>query len=505
MIFSGILKSIGITIMAIASTAAMAEWRVAEGEHFNVFGDTDAETLQEKARELEAFHWLLLKITNNEDDKEARKVNIYLVPRIYDVGQLAAGAAGFYGVKHGEAFAVGPIKDSHYDRDFTSDMVLKHEYAHHFMLQYYSTAYHPWYVEGWAELVATSKIDDKNKISFGLPAKHRGYELSSIEWIPTKYLFTASPSEVRPNLRWRFYGQAWLMAHYLTFSKKRAPELAEYLNAITKGDDFEKALDAFKPSTIALDNEARDYLKKKEFKYIWFDLPEKFNEKIPVRTLSTAEDDLMRLKLRSFKYRSPGQKKSFARDVENDSKDHADHPFAMTLLFNAQIDAKEFADADKTASRLLAAKPDDSFANYAKSQALIGLASKAEGEEKIRLANQARKFAIKSNRADPNNHLPLIAFYDSHVVQDKPVPAISTDGLVQSHLRLPQDFPLRMKLATHLHNIGRSQEAKTTLMPLIWSPHDKKMKAAAKKLLAQIEGNTGTTRNAGEKSVTASE
>jgi hypothetical protein len=47
-----------------------------------------------------------------------------------------------------------------------------------------------------------------------------------------------------------------------------------------------------------------------------------------------------------------------------------------------------------------------------------------------------------------------------------------------------------MKLAKHLFKIERKSEAKTALMPLIWSPHDKEMKVEAKKLLAEIEGKT---------------
>ena len=58
------------------------------------------------------------------------------------------------------AIAVVP-RNTGTDGVFTGQLVLFHEYAHHFMLQYAPAAYPAWYVEGFAEVVSTASFERK--------------------------------------------------------------------------------------------------------------------------------------------------------------------------------------------------------------------------------------------------------------------------------------------------------------------------------------------------------
>ena len=41
----------------------------------------------------------------------------------------------------------------------TADVILFHEYVHHFMLQHFSVAYPAWFVEGYAELFSNTRFE----------------------------------------------------------------------------------------------------------------------------------------------------------------------------------------------------------------------------------------------------------------------------------------------------------------------------------------------------------
>ena len=76
--------------------------------------------------------------------------------------------------------------------DFTPELVLHHEYAHHFMLQYFPATYPGWYTEGFAELMGSSKLMDDGRVAYGWPAKHRG-DTIAFAWVPVQDLLTRPP------------------------------------------------------------------------------------------------------------------------------------------------------------------------------------------------------------------------------------------------------------------------------------------------------------------------
>src|SRR3954452_6088007 len=172
---------------------------------------------------------------------EAVKVRIY---EMADEGQVQAarsgdneGVAGFYTSNVLGPYAVTLRKAYSADGDFTAEMVLHHEYAHHFMLQYFPATYPPWYVEGFAELIGASKALPDGRIAYGYPAKYR----RDIYWVNLRDVLLKPPEK----LAFDIYGQGWAMTHFLTFSKERSSQLRQYLAALTAGRTAAEATTAF--------------------------------------------------------------------------------------------------------------------------------------------------------------------------------------------------------------------------------------------------------------------
>ena len=55
--------------------------------------------------------------------------------------------------------------------------MLKHEYVHYFMMQHFPAAYPRWYVEGYAELLATLRLNEDGSFFVGDPPLYRSYQL----------------------------------------------------------------------------------------------------------------------------------------------------------------------------------------------------------------------------------------------------------------------------------------------------------------------------------------
>ena len=216
-------------------TAAQAEWRKFQTEHFIIYSESNDKRVDELATGLESIDGLMRMATGLPMDSEAVKVRIYEMGDEGQVqaalGQTNSGVAGFYTSNALGPYAVTERKAYTAGGDFTAELVLHHEYAHHFMMQYFPGTYRPWYIEGFAELIGSSKTLPDGKIAYGWPAKHRGNDIAA-HWVNMRDVLLTPPEK----LHWfDLYGQGWAMTHFLTFSKERSPQLRRYLEALTAG------------------------------------------------------------------------------------------------------------------------------------------------------------------------------------------------------------------------------------------------------------------------------
>ena len=185
-----ILAAIGATIGATSQVSA--QWREVETAHFLIVSESPPAQIEKFAERLEKYDKLMRLATGTAQDDPV-KVRIYEVASTAEIekalGLDNSGVAGFYDSNPLGPYAVTPRKTREGGRYFTPALVLHHEYAHHFMLQYFPAIYPSWYTEGFAELIASSQELEDGRMGYGMPAKHRGNEIAAY-WVPLQELLT---------------------------------------------------------------------------------------------------------------------------------------------------------------------------------------------------------------------------------------------------------------------------------------------------------------------------
>ena len=115
---------------------------------------------------------------------------------------------------------------------WTPQVVMLHEYSHHFMYTNYPLAYPLWYSEGFAEFNANVIFAPDGAIKIGYAANYRGYAIrNDYQEMTVRELFEPPAYFPVDTL----YGRGWLMTHYLTLDPERKGQLAVYLAEFNKG------------------------------------------------------------------------------------------------------------------------------------------------------------------------------------------------------------------------------------------------------------------------------
>jgi hypothetical protein len=492
-----LLKFVWLSLLLLAPAAARADWRVAETRHFTFYSESNDRELEKLAARLESYDKLMRMATGIKDDAEPVKVRIYEVESTGEVEQALglqdSGIAGFYDSNILGPFAVTPRRGMG-DQFFTPALVLHHEYAHHFMLQYFPSVYPPWYVEGFAELIGSSKVMDDGRIGYGMPARHRGSGITA-NWVNVADLLLRPPHKLRYL---DLYAQGWALTHFLTFSKERSPQMRAYLVALRAGKSPEEAAKAF-GDLKALDREARRYVGSGAFEYrpVAVDIPRPAikavralspGEAAMIPTVIALRDDELSL------YRKAGEREKEAKfrasnleNIRERARRFANDPFALNLLAAAEYTAGNYSASEAAADRLLALQPQHARGMALKSLNMARAAAALQGAARAAKAREARVLAGKANKADPDDTLPLLAFYESfHLAGEKPTRE-AVNVLAAVVATQPGDTRARQLLVDQLAADGQWALAIQALQPIANSPHESPRRVAAREQLVKLE------------------
>ena len=474
---------------------ANAEWREFETAHFRIITESGPAEVEKFAATLESYDKLMRMATGIAEDRPV-KVRIYQVDGLNEVEKAVnapnSGIAGFYDSNTLGPYTVTPRKTSGSGRYFTPDLVLHHEYAHHFMLQYFPAIYPGWYTEGFAELIGSSKMMDDGRIGYGMPALHRGNEINAY-WVPLQELLTSDKVVYLDT-----YGQGWALTHFLTFDSKRSAQLRQYLAALGRGKSLAEAATAF-GDLAALNRDARRYVTAGSFEY----RPVKIEIAQPViqrsRVLSAGEaalvpetiafrdsdmseirDSADRQREKSFREHNLGRIRDVAARFPAD-------PFAQHLLGEVEYVQGNFSEAEGAVDRMLAVRPDDRGGMTLKSMLLSRRAATLAGDARREMIARARAMAVKANRSDPDDPRPLLAYYQSYNLTGEAAPKAAVDGLMEAVSLLPRENGPRQLLVDQLAKEKRYDEAMAWLMPVANSPHRSPRREAARQQLEQLK------------------
>jgi hypothetical protein len=478
-------------LVAIMPSVSHAEWRKATSEHFIIYGDMPEDRLRGFAERVEKFDALLRALTGQKSEASPNKLVIFAVRDATTVqkviGKGAGNVAGFYSPGIAGSIAVTPKSygsGGKFSAD--SDTILFHEYAHHFMLQYFAAGYPAWYVEGFAEYYSTTDFKLDGSIAVGLPAYHRAGSLVNLAPYPVDKMFAADAAKLNNEESARFYGYAWLMTHYLSFEPTRKGQLTAYLKAFAKGVPAEKAAsDAFGDSAT-LQADLKRYLNANKINYRKISGLSFPPAEIKVDLVSPAESTLMPLYIR-FMNDSNRQEEidSFVNEIRIEAVRHPNEPRALEMLAEGELDAERFGAATKANDAFLALRPTDGRGLLRRAR--IAAAIMRDTNDFPGGWKAVRSLVVKANRAAPDDPFPLMEYYDTFRQEGIKPPTIVGDGLNRALELAPQVPSLRFAFANYLINTGKRDDARIVLAPLLNNPHSPGMRDAARAMLTRAE------------------
>jgi tetratricopeptide (TPR) repeat protein len=490
---------IALLMAAAAATPAQAEWRQATSDHFVIYSEQSEKSLREFAERLERFDSAMRSLRNlpRQPVAHANKLTVYAlsdvdaVRKLYGKGATngSFGIGGFYlpRASGSQAFVA---RSNDVNSSYDGERVLRHEYAHHFMMHNFPAAYPVWFIEGFAEFNSTARFEKNGTVGIGTPANHRARGLMTGPKLPVERLVSNPTGKQSGEEREALYGRGWLLTHYLSFEPSRAGQLSTYLKKVSSGtNSLQAAKEAF-GDLQALDKELESYLRRPRLSYLPIPAEKLPIGEITLRTLTPGEDAVMEVKMRSKRGVNRQQALELLPLVRKAAAPFPNDPAVQATLAKAEYDAGNYAEAEAAADRAIAVNPRQVDALIYKGRAKMAVASASKASDAAAW-KEVRKWLAAANRADPEDPEPLILFYQSFRAQGIRPTANAAVGLEEALRLAPQDGPLRMMAAFQYLADNKPSEARTALAPVAFAPHGGGMAQAAAAIIAKIDSGAG--------------
>lgn len=486
-------RFIAIALLAAAPLApAQAAWHRAESDHFIIYADDSAKDIEKFSQMLERYHAAMTLLLPRDVPKPSPsgRLTIFAVGSERDVGKLAGASrvAGFYTPRASGSFAFVPdISASTRELDF-SMIVLLHEYTHHYMISSSAFAWPKWVNEGAAEFFASAQFPSDGGVKIGLAAQHRAYELTVIDDVPIRELLAPEEFPERDQEKYdAFYGRAWTLYHYLTFSEERKGQLSAYLKAISAGSTSLEAGAAVFGDLDRLERELDGYLRQSRITS--FNLPPEWIKPGPttVTALSEGMGEVMPLKIVSKRGVGREEALELVVKVRAVAERFADDAGVFEALAEAEYDAGNDAEAIAAADRALALDSTATNALVQKGYALFRAAYDTDGDEMQAAFSAAMAPFRQLNTLENDHPLPLIYFYRSYTGRGEEPTDLARHALERASQLAPFDKGLTLDVARMLAREGKVSLSRVYLGRLAADPHRGKLAQVATDFLDQLE------------------
>lgn len=498
--------------LAALATPAHAEWQEAQSDHFVIYGNTSQSNLRRFSEQLERYHSAMSVATGVQVPlpSPSNRVTVFIVGSEDTVRKLYSGnskfVAGFYKARAGGSLAVVPsVQSARAGEDPNFSMVvLLHEYAHHFLISNSGAAAPRWSSEGAAEFFASAAFGGDGSVSLGLPANHRGYELMEARDVSVTDLLDPDHYEKRRGKSKgydAFYGRAWLLYHYLSFSPARKGQLSAYHKAVTAGKSSPEAGAAVFGDLTALDKETDAYLRKNKFSYVKLAASMLTVPKVTLRVLRPGEAAIMPIRVRSQVGVDGDSAPLVLKDARAIAARFPEDAAVKAALAEAEFDAGNDDEAIAAADMAIKVDPKQANAYTQKGYAQL---RKADQTGDAAAYRQARATFLALNAIENDHPLPLLHFYLTFVKQGRKPTANAVQALERASVVAPFDLGLRMTLAMQLVRDGRGEEALIHLGPIANNPHGGSLAAAARRQIERLKASTAYRGEGSEDSVIAS-
>ena len=469
----------------VFAVPAQAEWWEAETAHFVVKARASQKEAREYALEMEKFDAALRIMfglpTDEVENSRVNKPTIYRFGRPKDMARIAgfpgSGIGGFFISRAGNSVAFAPTRKS---RDtsaktswavrgdpraaFDPRSVLLHEYTHYFMMQHFPSAYPRWYVEGFAEMMASARFDEDGSVHIGDPPQYRAAQIFQLQPFPMDEML--DPNHKLTGLDGlQHYATGWLLAHYLSFDSERQIQLRKYLVAISSGEDGLEAAKRELGDLRELDRALNRY-KKGPYPGRRIEAVN-FSDAVAMRQLSEAEEDAINEEMRLARgVRNQGEARDLVSDLRGELASAPGNLYLMKLLAEAQLAAEDFDGADATAQQMLAKDEDSVDAWLTRS-----IVASEKASDDVSMADKAREYATEAAIIDREDPRPLMAYYYSYIESGEEVPESAAIALEQAFKKAGSDPSYRMLLGRQLILENRLKSAEAVLLPIAFRGH----------------------------------
>ena len=259
------------------------------------------------------------------------------------------------------------------------------------------------------------------------------------------------------------------------------PKLYDYL-------DYRKFLrDAYEEDKQAHPKRTHRYIEGK-LSYRTTRDPVPVSANIRIAPLSADEDAVIMARLERLNARGDAARLTKARDTLRKlaaaQPANADVQFELAAAeWDMDRDQRDLPAMQAALDKVLAAKPDHVRANV-----LLGRLNlyrlREKDEEDAAAWREARKPIQLANRTDPDDAVPLYAYFDSFLAEGKQPSDMAIKALERAFVLTPENIEMRVSYAFALANKGEFDPALRLARSVAFDPHDN---GRGEAMLARLE------------------
>lgn len=453
-------------LVAAGANPTAAGWREVRTPNFVIYSDGSERSLRASAARLEDFDQLLRRLTSTSAPP-AERLAVYLVDGAGDLAIVAGDAPGIGGLYAAQTGGTAVIALRGDAPGMTALEMLQHEYAHHFMMRYHPVYYPAWYVEGFAEYVATARFIDE-RVEIGRPNPTRAQALTSRPWIPLGTVLSGDHHRLSGSARDQFYGESWLLVHYLFATAERGAALQRYLQALGQRVPEPIAFDlAFNRDHAALDEDLRRY-RNSRLTYGSAPAPGQFAPAaVEIRSLPESADDLLLPRIGLvLGLREAGSRTELLGRVRKAAARHPSDAFARRVRARAEVDVGDRTAGVAILDALLPQAPEDAELLFLRGLAEYLTGRAVEGPDRAARYAQANPWFARASAADPTFYPAHFYFAATTRNADEALGA-----LLRARALAPSVPNIVLAAASVLIQRQRYEDAAAALGPVAADPH----------------------------------
>ena len=453
-----------VSLLALVTTPASAEWLEAKSPHFTVYGDMSEGELRTRTERLERFDSLLRHLFAVQ---ESKPVPVFEVAGIFAVQQAIGDKnrqiGAYYSDDFQRVFAVVPEKLPDGIEGFTPETLMQHEYTHHMLLSNASVFMPGWAQEGLAEFFSTAQLKNDGTIVVGMKPEARGASVMGLSRWSVRRLLASDLDPPSRDETEEKYSRGWALIHYLWMSGQRPGQYARFIEEINKGTDPVAAGEKVFGDLDKLNSELDHYINAHTFKISTFGTDELGKVgPIAVRRLPADEVAVIPLRVASWSGENEKQATGLASRAQPiAARFPASVPLHETMA-EILYDAKDFDGSDAAATTVLAADPNNQMGLAYKGRAVMRKALAKHDNDGVAAA---RSWFRKAAVGHQDSALPFVLYYDSFTALGQTPPPDAVAGIYKAVLLVPQDPTVRIRTALSLIREGNVARARSIIAP----------------------------------------